>query len=153
MLIEVSMPDIYLAATVLLAAQLRPVVTLDAISTAELQRSWNSALKILRHFQSNNVSAKRCVIALSTLYDKIPASQNQALPVQRPATLPDAQPSWSSPIGLGESDDFTAATSKNTIDPTQDQDVAMTFDWLASFDDVDVSDLSWLTTMPHEFFA
>ncbi|KAH7007704.1 fungal-specific transcription factor domain-containing protein [Ilyonectria destructans] len=63
---------IYLAATVLLAARLSPIVLLGEISKQEIQQSWNHALDILDRFQADNMSAKRCVAALNVLYQGLP---------------------------------------------------------------------------------
>lgn len=76
--------DIYLAATVLLAARLAPIVLLGEVSQDEIQEAWNRALDILDRFQADNVSAKRCVAALKLLYQRLPggaAAQDGAEPL------------------------------------------------------------------------
>jgi hypothetical protein len=70
--------DIYLSATVLIAARLRHVIRLGEISESELEDSWQRALKILETFQSDSLSAQRCVTALKRLHQKLMGKMEHA---------------------------------------------------------------------------
>ena len=138
----------------LLAARLKPVVTLGAISDAELQMSWQRAMHILRCFQNDSSSAKRCVTALSTLYEKLslpddahfpggsgPAPAEAYLPAMEPIDQTRTQAHDPSSEGFA---DLAALDS---------QEMAQVFGWLDSFDDFDPSDLSWLNVVPGDLLA
>ncbi|KAL4870874.1 hypothetical protein BDV12DRAFT_45297 [Aspergillus spectabilis] len=71
---------IYLSATVLLAARLRPSIRLNEISESDIEESWLRALKILETFQSDSLAAQRCVAALKTLYLKVPPRAGGGVP-------------------------------------------------------------------------
>ncbi|KAM5371746.1 hypothetical protein ACJZ2D_007811 [Fusarium nematophilum] len=58
---------VYSAATVLIAAKLRP----DAFSAADIGRSWGQAISVLKAHEKFGQSARRCVAALHILSSKI----------------------------------------------------------------------------------
>ncbi|KPA36366.1 cutinase transcription factor 1 beta [Fusarium langsethiae] len=58
---------VYSAATVLIAAKLRP----DVFSAAEIGQSWGQAISLLKTHEQFGQSAKRCVTALHILSSKI----------------------------------------------------------------------------------
>lgn len=62
---------VYTAATVLLAARLRSFIT-EEISQQSIDRSWTHALEVLRRYESCSTSAKRCVVVLEVLFDRVP---------------------------------------------------------------------------------
>lgn len=64
--------DIYVSATVLIAARLRPAIRPMEISESDLEVSWVRALNILETFQNDILAARRSVAALKNLYEKLP---------------------------------------------------------------------------------
>jgi hypothetical protein len=62
---------VYTAATVLLAARLRSFIT-EEVSRQSIDRSWAHALEVLRRYESCSTSAKRCVVVLEVLFDRVP---------------------------------------------------------------------------------
>ena len=122
--------DVYTAATVILAAHLRPVIETD-ISEYSTTRSWDHAIKLLKAFGRMGQSAQRCVAALEILAAKVsrkvPADTSDHLQLtQRQAAPFD-------PVLSG------LQTDLNLND-------------FAGFDfsgvELDLSDMSWLNSMP-----
>lgn len=139
-------PDIYLAATVLLAARLAPNLLLVEISAQRVQTAWDHALAILQGFQANSTSAQKCVAALQLLYHKLPAiasyqgqtegyTAHTAAGAERPAHhLDQAEPGI-----LEDTYDHTFFTDMNG-----DFDMAYdTAGWLEGIDFTDPYDMSW----------
>jgi hypothetical protein len=62
---------VYTAATVLLAAHLRPFITTE-ISPQSMDLSWAHALEVLRRYEPYSSSAERCVAVLEILFDRVP---------------------------------------------------------------------------------
>jgi hypothetical protein len=77
--------DVYTAATVILAARLRPVIEID-ISEYSITKSWDHAIELLKSFGRMGQSAQRCVAALEILSAKV----SRKLPVD---TTDQLQPS------------------------------------------------------------
>ena len=69
-LLIANLPDVYTAATVLIAGRLCSAVQAE-IPVTSITRSWNCALEILRKYQSYSKSAQRCIAALEILYDQV----------------------------------------------------------------------------------
>lgn len=76
LLISQGYIDVYLSATVLIAVRLQPAL-ISEISEADIEKSWQRALEILRDCQSDSQSAQRCVAALEILYEKLPSVAQQ----------------------------------------------------------------------------
>lgn len=146
--------DVYLSATVLLAARSKPVVTLGAISDIELHESWQKAMHILRCFQNDSSSAKRCVTALGTLYERLSLPDGTVFASGAESTSIQPHPPATESIQHDQ-----AQTRGNTgeifLDSTaQDtQEVAQVFGWLDAFEEFDPSDLSWLNVVPGDFLS
>jgi len=62
---------VYTAATVLLAAHLRPFITTE-ISPQSIDLSWAHALEVLCRYEPCSSSAERCVAVLEILFDRVP---------------------------------------------------------------------------------
>ena len=123
------MIDIYTAATVLLAARLRPVIEVN-ISGYSAASSWTHAIQILKSFERLGQSAQRCVAALEILSAKVsqampPNITNQKIPSQNQVTPP----------GTTATDAFPDAYLEEFPDG---------FD----FSGIDLSDMAWLNSMP-----
>jgi len=125
------MADVYTAATVLLAARLRPVIA-TGISEYSIADSWAHAIEILKAFQRLGQSAQRCVAALEILSAKVsvdtyPPDVNQDLSAdfQRATT------------------DMASATSLPDV-PFNDYQVGLEFSGIT----FDLNDMSWLTSLP-----
>ena len=146
--------DIYLSATVLLAARLQPVVTLGSISDAELRVSWQRSMQILGSFQNDSTSAKRCVAALRTLYDRLSLPENALIPAEGEPSSAGMQPPVieSADHGLLQND---GTASETLADPgtLNSQEMGQIFGWLDSFEDFDPTDLSWLNVVPGDLLA
>lgn len=141
----------------LLAAQLNPVVTLGAIPNSELQLSWQRAIQILGCFHSDSLSAKRCVAALTTLYEKLPFSDDTHLMQGQPRGDDGRAPAPTAGMDTMHDDPTRSHRDvyENYTDPAAlvSQDVSQVFGWLDSFDDFDTTDLSWLNVVPGDFLA
>ncbi len=125
------MLDIYTAATVLLAARLRPVIA-ESVPGHSVADSWAHAIEILKSFARLGQSAQRCVAALEILSAKIPLDSSP------PNTQQDGN-------SLNQSDETMANSSMPVKDLTLD-DLQTGVD----FDDIvfDLNDMSWLTSLP-----
>ncbi|KAJ9603731.1 hypothetical protein H2200_011917 [Cladophialophora chaetospira] len=146
--------DVYLSATVLLAARLKPVVTLGAISDAELEMSWQRAMHVLRCFQNDSVSAKRCVTALSALYDKLSLPNDAHFPGEAEADAADTYLPAMEPIDRYPMQTRAPSTERfGDLAALDSQEMTQVFGWLDSFDDFDPSDLSWLNVVPGDMLA
>lgn len=133
--------DVYIAATVLLAARLAPAVLLDEISQDDIQESWHHALNILGRFQADNVSASRCVTALMVLYRKLPGG---APPGEHPANAHDPK----SPNNIAENSDSAGmpdALGSHFWEAWNDLDLeqGVDMDWIPDFNFTDPYDMTW----------
>lgn len=137
---------IYLAAIVLLAARLAPATTLGEISDIEIQESWEHALQLLRHFQSDSASAQRCVAALEVLYRKLPGNGLVNDSASR-------QPSSPRPVMSNTNGPPEALPTNEPIE----RDVGFwpmeNSEWTADFDFSDPYDMSWFQIAPHMSFT
>jgi hypothetical protein len=137
--------DIYLSATVLLAARLKPVVTLGAIHDSELQSSWHTALSILRSFQNDSIAAQRCMVTLTTLHSKLPLEGDAML-------RPDKEHSSTQAMALAQQSENQDASLANSAarDSTK---TSHAFSWSDQPIDFNSSDLSWLNVVPYDMFT
>lgn len=71
--------DLYTAATVLLAARLRPVIEVG-ITEYSAASSWAHAIESLKYFELFGESAQRCVAALEILSAKVSLSTEGSEP-------------------------------------------------------------------------
>ena len=116
---------VYTAATVLIAAKLRP----EVFSGADLSRSWCQAMSVLKAHEKFGQSARRCVAALHFLstkmaQDGVPTAAEEEDVAPGPADMQQAE----------ASDDFLL--SFGDLDHVGFQDV-----------EFDVNNLSWLNDM------
>ncbi|KAI9879911.1 MAG: hypothetical protein M1830_006578 [Pleopsidium flavum] len=121
---------VYTAATVLLAARLRPVIEMGA-SDFTIASSWAHALEILKCFAHFGSSAQRCVAALEILSEKVSAEASSEEVSLNPSTSTwTTAPSTSAP-GVPD-------TSYN--------------EFMSGFDSrgivFDLNDMSWLNSTP-----
>lgn len=125
------MTDVYTAATVLLAARLRPVIA-TGVSEYSIADSWAHAIEILKAFQRLGQSAQRCVAALEILSAKVSVD---TYPLE---------------VNLDPSSEFqrstTDMTSATTLAdvPFDDYQVGLDFSGIT----FDLNDMSWLTSLP-----
>lgn len=117
---------VYTAATVLIAAKLRPKV----FATHELNRSWGQAVSVLKALEAFGPSAKRCAAALhflsSKILDVVPETANE------PARDTDIDPlHQGSDLEVG---DFSMDMGDFSHFEMQD-------------DDFDINNLAWLNDM------
>nr|XP_036586895.1 C6 transcription factor [Colletotrichum truncatum]KAF6797452.1 C6 transcription factor [Colletotrichum truncatum] len=119
---------IYTAATVLIAARLRPAV----FSSLDISRSWNQAMALLHDHENLGPSPRRCAAALQILSTKIFQEQPQ------PTTLPDSEANPAVPSIPNEQETFDMPF------PYLAQDAAFDMDAIS----FDVNDFSWLNSMP-----
>ncbi len=128
--IVLTMKDVYTAATVILAARLRPVIETD-ISEYSTTRSWDHAIELLKLFGRMGQSAQRCVAALEILSAKI----SRKLSVDTTDQMQQSQ--------------HQAASFDPTLSGPQ---VDLNLDEFSGFDfsgvELDLSDMSWLNIMP-----
>jgi hypothetical protein len=122
--------DVYTAATVILAARLRPVIETD-LSEYSTTRSWDHAIKLLKSFGRMGQSAQRCVAALEILSAKI----SQKIPVDT-TDLMQNTPRQAAP--------FDTNLSGPQIDFNLDGFSGFNFNGV----ELDLSDMSWLNSMP-----
>ena len=162
---------IYTAATVLVAARLRPFIAAE-ISQKSIDQSWANALEILRRYESCSTSAKRCVAVLEILFDRVPQDferrrqdqeqrqrhvqgglqpdEREAKQTEKPEMGPPQEmlnppsiPEVQQSIFIPESAP-DADTGYGTWDLTLTDD-PMTFDDLGS---ITATDMSWLDSFP-----
>lgn len=124
------MTDIYTAATVLLAARLRPIIA-TGVSEYSIADSWAHAIDILKAFQRLGQSAQRCVAALEILSAKVsvdtyPADVNQDLNTEFQRATTDMTSAMSEPV------------------PFDDYQVGLDFSGIT----FNLNDMSWLTSLP-----
>jgi hypothetical protein len=124
------MIDVYTAATVILAARLRPVIETD-ISEYSTTRSWDHAIELLKSFGRMGQSAQRCVAALEILS----AKAARKVPVDTADQMQHSQ---------REAATFDPALSGPQTDIGLDEFSAFDFGGI----DLDLSDMSWLNSMP-----
>lgn len=125
------MTDIYTAATVLLAARLRPVIA-EGVTEYSIADSWNHAIEILKAFQRLGQSAQRCVAALEILSKKVSIESNPA----------DVNQDFNSDFQRATTD-MTSATTLPDV-PFDDYQVGLDFGEIT----FDLTDMSWLTSLP-----
>jgi hypothetical protein len=120
--------DVYTAATVLLAARIKPVIEVGIVNYS-LSESWEHAIAILKCYEGYGDSAQRCRATLELLAAKIPET-----------TESDTAHSHRHP------DPHVNTASNEYLEAdVQSQDVGMDFD-LAGIT-FDVNDISWLNSM------
>ncbi|KAE9376680.1 hypothetical protein N431DRAFT_400970 [Stipitochalara longipes BDJ] len=121
---------IYTAATVILAAHLRPVIETD-ISEYSTTKSWDHAIELLKSFGRMGQSAQRCVAALEILSTKI-----------------------SRKVSVDTTDQLQHSQRQTApFDPVlSGPDTDLNLDEFSGFDfsgvELDLSDMSWLNSMP-----
>ncbi|KDN71492.1 putative fungal specific transcription factor [Colletotrichum sublineola] len=121
---------IYTAATVLVAARLRPAV----FSSPDISRSWNQAMGLLHDHEKLGPSARRCAAALQILSTKVFQEQQP-----HSTTFPNSEVNPAVPnIANDQQETFDMPFPYPTQDTAFDMD-AMSFD---------VIDFSWLNSMP-----
>jgi len=122
--------DVYTAATVILAARLRPVIETD-VSEYSTTRSWDHAIELLKSFGRMGESAQRCVAALEILSAKVSRKIPADIADQVQYSQHQAAP-------------FDPALSGPQTD--------LNLDEFSGFDlsglELDLSDMSWLNSMP-----
>jgi hypothetical protein len=126
------MTDIYTAATVLLAARLRPVIA-EGVPEYSIADSWAHAIEILKAFQRLGQSAQRCVAALEILSKKVSVDAHPALDVNQDLSSEFQR----API------DLTSATTLPDL-PFDEYQVGVDFSGIT----FDLNDMSWLTSLP-----
>ncbi|KAF4922617.1 Sorbicillinoid biosynthetic cluster transcription factor sor3 [Colletotrichum viniferum] len=119
---------IYTAATVLIAARLRPTV----FSSLDISKSWNQAMALLHDHESLGPSPKRCAAALQILSTKMFQEQPQT------TTLTNSETNPVMPAVPSEQETFDMPFTYMAQDAAFDMD-AISFD---------VNDFSWLNSMP-----
>jgi hypothetical protein len=122
--------DVYTAATVILAARLRPVIETD-ISEYSTTRSWDHAIELLKSFGRMGQSAQRCVAALEILSAKV----SRRIPLDTTDQIQHSQ-HQAAPFDPG----------LNGPQPDLNLDQFSGFDF--SGIELDLSDMSWLNSMP-----
>lgn len=121
---------IYTAATVLIAARLRPAV----FSSLDISRSWNQAMALLHDHENLGPSPRRCAAALQILSTKMFQDQQP-----QSAALPNSDTNAAVPNITNE--------QQETFDmpfPYLAQDTAFDMDAIT----FDINDFSWLNSMP-----
>lgn len=94
--LEIENQDVYLAAAVLIAIRLRPDIHWE-VTEQNIDDSWAYAIEILRDYQSDSRAARRCVVALEFLHEKLPNISEQGQPQQH-----QQQRNWKGdPVDLG----------------------------------------------------
>lgn len=121
--------DVYTAATVLIAGHLRPTI-LAEVTPAEITRSWNCALEILKEYESYRRSARRCVAALEILYERVVSG----------GAATDQVPANSQLVGV--------ANAPNDLSWGEGINASL-FD---SLDMADFQDMSWLNSVPSNLY-
>ncbi|KAL4898080.1 C6 transcription factor [Aspergillus ambiguus] len=121
---------VYTAATVIIAGRLCPAI-LEEVTESALTRSLNSALEILRKYQSYSTSARRCVAALEILYERVVSEgvpQNDQAASNQPAGM-----------AANNTNDMSLGEGMNAI-------------LLDGFDLPDFQDMSWLNSVPSNLY-
>ena len=141
--------DIYLAATVLLAARLAPAVLLGEISQDHIQEAWQQALDILGRFQADHVSANRCVAALSVLYRKLPGG---VPPAEQRADDPEGALK-DADGGYSRTDGLPSASESNSwgLIPDMDVEKDLDMDWMFDLSSTDPYDMTWFQAIAPDF--
>lgn len=122
---------VYTAATVLIAAKLRPVV----LSGKDLGRSWSQAISVLKAHEKFGQSARRCVAALHFLSTKV--NQDGGDPSARTSNGDAGQVSqYQDVIDMQQASLPEEFSSFDGMDNFGFQDV-----------EFDVNDLTWLNDM------
>ncbi|OHE98302.1 fungal specific transcription factor [Colletotrichum orchidophilum] len=121
---------IYTAATVLIAARLRPAV----FSSLDISRSWNQAISLLHDHENLGPSPRRCAAALQILSKKMFQGQH---PQSAAPLNPETTPAVAS-ITNERQETFDMPLPYLAHDAAFDMD-AITFD---------INDFSWLNSMP-----
>ncbi|TEA13685.1 Sorbicillinoid biosynthetic cluster transcription factor sor3 [Colletotrichum sidae] len=128
---------VYTAATVLVAARLRPAV----FSALDVSRSWNRAMALLHDHETLGPSPRRCAAALQILSAKMfQEQQTQTQTQAASAGMPSADANPAIPSLLNDD-------RQETYDvpfPYLAQDAAFDMDAIS----FDVNDFSWLNSMP-----
>ncbi|KAF9869297.1 C6 transcription factor [Colletotrichum karsti] len=119
---------IYTAATVLIAARLRPAV----FSSLDISRSWNQGMALLKDHENLGPSPRRCAAALQILSTKMFQEQPQS------TALPNSETDPAAPNIINDQETFDMPFPYLGQDATFDMD-AISFD---------VNDFSWLNSMP-----
>ncbi|CZR44333.1 uncharacterized protein FPRO_14094 [Fusarium proliferatum ET1] len=131
---------IYSAATVLIAAKLRP----DVFSAVEIGRSWGQAISVLKAHEQFGQSPRRCVAALHILSSKILQAT--------PRGSPGRETTNTNRLGEGNNPGLPQQPMPNMQVPDLVQQLAEEFQTpipdfnpqeLAAFN-LDVNDMSWL---------
>ncbi|KAL2809432.1 putative C6 transcription factor [Aspergillus granulosus] len=126
---------IYTAATVLIASYLCPAIV-EEVTEASITASWDTALEILRKYQSYSTSARRCVAALEILYERVvseaPPPQDQGPDMMAPAGASMGAP-------LGTMGDVSLGEGMNPS-------------FLDAFELPDFQDMSWLNSVPSHLY-
>jgi len=112
---------------VLIAARLRSEI-LQEVTQTSTEQSWKWALEILRKYQSYSSSAKRCVVALELLYERVISST---------AAEPPA-----------DQTDSPACNEMRGTSPYEGIDIGM----LDGLDLMDWQDMSWLNSVPSNLY-
>lgn len=111
-------------------------------------------MQILGSFQNDSTSAKRCVTALRTLYEKLPLPEDAHI-------LPAAETNSAETIPpVMKSIDHELLQTYGTATETfanpgvlSSHEMGQVFGWLEPFDDFDATDLSWLNVVPGDLLA
>lgn len=127
--------DLYTAATVLLAARLRPIIEVG-ISEYSSSLSWTHALECLKYFEGFGESAQRCVAALEILYAKVSLSTETSDSHSNDHETRNGMNSSSGEVG-GE-------MQGNLYNPYQNVHTDLDFSGII----FDLHDMSWLNSAP-----
>ena len=127
-----SIPDVYTAATVLIAARICPPVLLE-VTEAALSRSWEHSIALLEAFGPQSSSARRCIAALEVLSEKVA--------MQHPAGA--AQPTAGIPLPTQNRSAMTnpPGASEETNDAATIVDIGL----------MNPTDMGWLNSVPFDF--
>ncbi|KAK6209866.1 fungal specific transcription factor [Colletotrichum tabaci] len=150
---------IYTAATVLIAARLRPAV----FSALDISRSWNQAMGLLHDHEDLGPSPRRCAAALQILSSKMFQDQQQQQQQQQQQNHQQhhqhqnqsQQQHQSQSVASLLATDANSSAVPNMAGDQQQETFDMPFPYLAqdaAFDldaiSFDVNDFSWLNSMP-----
>lgn len=140
--------DVYLAATVLLAARLAPSLLLTEIPAGQVQMAWDHALDILQGFQADSRSAQKCIAALQLLYHKLPATSGEGRQQEDCTnyalwdTEPLAQAGTLAPASVVQDGHTFFDDAVGNFDLTDD-----TAGWFEGIDFADPYDMSWFLAL------
>ncbi|KAL2856442.1 C6 transcription factor [Aspergillus pseudoustus] len=131
---------VYTAATVLIASYLCPAI-LEEVTEASITTSWDTALEILRKYQSYSTSARRCVAALEILYERVVSEAPPPPQFQAPYS------SITAPAG-------GAALAAPPISTLGDMSLGegLNASFLDAFELPDFQDMSWLNSVPSHLY-